>query len=88
MSKFSSSEKLNRSLDRANERRAAVDSFVNNKIIELSKEYATKYGDPSGNPAGVHAYMAGYLQSVLGTVAQCESIAEMRRTLRYSGINV
>ena len=81
---FSSNEKLNRSLDRAQARRAAVDEFVNGKVAQLEKEYTEKFGDSSGK----YAYMTGYLQSILGTIAQCESVAEMRRALRYNGIEV
>lgn len=84
MSKFCSNDAINRSLDRAQARREAVDQFVTNKIAEISAQNIAKFGDS----AGTHAYMTGYLQSLLGNVAQCESVAEMRRVLRYSGIEV
>lgn len=84
MAKFSTNEKLNRSLDRAQARREAVNCFINEKIADLEREYIEKFGDSSGK----YAYMTGFLQSVLGSVAQAESIAEMRRVLRYTGIKV
>ena len=80
MAKFSTSEKINRSIDRAQKRRAAMDAFVEGMVAQKQKEYTEKYGDA----AGVYPYMTGYLQSFIGTLAQCETIAEMRRAVRYS----
>ena len=81
MTKFSTNEKLNRSIDRAQARRAKVSERV--KVI--TDEYIARQG---GNPDGAYAYMTGFLESLLGTVAQAESIAEVRRALAYSGIKL
>lgn len=75
MYKFSTSEKINRSLDRANKRRALMNQMIDAKI----KEVAETKGDNV-----VYPYMTGYLQSLVGTLAQCETIAEMRRAVKYS----
>ena len=80
MSKFSTSEKLNRSIARAQKRRELMNIVINEKIKSVEAEYLQKYGDTSG----VYPYMTGYLQSMIGTLAQCETIAEMRRAVNYS----
>lgn len=80
MTKFSTSEKLDRSIDRAQKRRELMNIIINQKIKSVEAEYRQKYGDTSG----VYPYMTGYLQSVIGTLAQCETIAEMRRAVNYS----
>ncbi len=77
MTKFSTNEKLNRSLDRAQERRKLVKDFVQTKMVECESRGIDKY-----------AFMTGYLETLLGSCAQAESIAEMRRVLVYSGIKV
>lgn len=78
MTKFCSNDSINRSLDRAQKRREIVNKWVDSKLEETE----ARFGD------GNHAYMTGYLASLLASCAQAESIAELRRTLAYSGIDV
>ena len=80
MSKFSTNEKINRAIDRAQKRRQDMNAFVDAMIAQKQKEYTEKYGDS----LGVYPYMTGYLSSLIGTLAQCETIAEMRRAVNYS----
>lgn len=80
MSQFCSNQKINRSLDRAQARRAEVERFIK----QVESEYRAKNGDQGD----VYAYMAGYFGSLLGNIAQAESVAEMRRTFRYSGVEL
>ena len=77
MSKFSTNEKINRSLDRAQARRQMVKDFVKSKMDECDRTGTDKF-----------AYMTGYLESILGSCAQSESIAEMRRVFAYSGVKL
>jgi len=77
MSKFSTNEKINRSLDRAQARRQMVRDFVKSKMDECDRTGTDKF-----------AYMTGYLESILGSCAQAESIAEMRRVFAYSGVKL
>lgn len=79
---FSTNDKLNKSIDRAVKRREIVDAAIAAKM----QEYDAK------NPASQHsdkfAYMTGYLNSLLGSIAQAETVAEMRRVFEYSGIKI
>ena len=59
MSKFSTNEKINRSLDRAQARRQMVKDFVNSKLDECERTGTDKF-----------AFMTGYLESMLGSCAQ------------------
>lgn len=77
MSKFSTNEKLNRSIDRAHARRQAVHDLVQSKLDECERTGTDKF-----------AFMTGYLESLLGSCAQAESIAEMRRVFAYSGVKL
>jgi hypothetical protein len=84
MSKFSSNEKLNRSIERARVRSDLVQKFIEAKLVALENEYNAKFGDSSGK----YAYMTGYLTSILADVAKAETIAEMRRVFEYSGVKL
>jgi hypothetical protein len=77
MFKFSTNEKINRSLDRAQARRQMVRDFVKSKMDECDRTGTDKF-----------AYMTGYLESILGSCAQAESIAELRRVFAYSGVKL
>jgi proline dehydrogenase len=77
MSKFSTNETINRSIDRAQARRQMVRDFVQSKLDECDRTGTDKF-----------AYMTGYLESILGSCAQAESIAEMRRVFAYSGVKL
>jgi hypothetical protein len=77
MTKFSTNEKLNRSIDRAQARRQAVKEFVQSKMDECDRKGTDKF-----------AFMTGYLESILGSCAQAESLAEMRRVFGYTGIKL
>ena len=82
---FSSNPKLNRSIDRAQNRRLKVKSFVNTKIDTTKDRFELE--DTQSN-ASHYAYMTGYLQSMLEEVATAESIAEVRRVFRYHGVEL
>ena len=79
---FSTNEKLNKSIDRAANRRKIVDAAVEAKL----QEYDAKY--PTSQNSDKFAYMTGYLNSLLGSIAQAETVADMRRAFKYSGIKI
>tara|TARA_B110000503_G_C7154905_1_gene416873 strand:- start:3010 stop:3258 length:249 start_codon:yes stop_codon:yes gene_type:complete len=78
---FSSSTKLNLAIDRASKRRRLVGDYVNMKLAE----YDAKFPNDSTSK---YAYMTGYLTSILGSVAQSESTAELRRVFEREGVKL
>jgi hypothetical protein len=75
---FSTNDKLNKSIDRAQKRREIVDAAIAAKMQEYD----------AGQPSDKFAYMTGYMNSLLGSIAQAETVAEMRRVFNYSGIEI
>lgn len=79
---FSTNDKLNKSIDRAEKRRAIVDAAIEAKMQEFDEK------NPTSRYSDKFAYMTGYLNSLLGSIAQAETVAEMRRVFGYSGIKI
>lgn len=79
---ISTNDKIIKTIDRAQKRREIVDAAIEAKL----QEYDAKY--PTSQNSDKFAYMTGYLNSLLGSIAQAETVAEMRRVFGYSGIKI
>jgi hypothetical protein len=79
---FSTNDKLNKSIDRAQKRREIVNAAIAAKMQEYDAAH------PTSQPSDKFAYMTGYMNSLLGSIAQAETVAEMRRVFNYSGIKI
>ena len=75
---ISTNDKIIKTIDRAQKRREIVDAAIEAKL----QEYDAKY--PTSQNSDKVAYMTGYLNSLLGSIAQAETVAEMKRLFLYN----